>query len=342
MDEGSIKVKNITGWLLIILLLMSFVSAGELLAGPPQTIEGIPLFPGVVRDNAAEERLKELNEGYAEDVIDRFYSEITRIYTVNTVPEEVCRYYIKELNAIKGAVEDPGPLEPGLVVGPWYEMEYFEDDAFEDQYEYDMLIYNGKWVKSCLSKRETWDNGKWILGTGFEWNIILENGDMGRYSIYVEDDSFDFYNKTFQERTRITISVIIEKSEETYYEDLDQETDEMIMDKIMELRNNPPTEKMLGVPIYPDAVFDVENSAGMSLDDEYQLFIYLSDDPIEEVLAFYEEVLQKKATPAGMGYLIPLKGQLPVTEESIAIDPNFMFGGEAKTVFTIQKHFECQ
>jgi hypothetical protein len=35
--------------------------------------------------------------------------------------------------------------------------------------------------------------------------------------------------------------------------------------------------------------------------------------------------------------MIPLKGKLPLPEEGISIEPNTMFGGNAKTVISIQK-----
>jgi hypothetical protein len=35
--------------------------------------------------------------------------------------------------------------------------------------------------------------------------------------------------------------------------------------------------------------------------------------------------------------MIPLKGEMPLPEEGISIEPNTMFGGKAKTVISIQK-----
>ncbi len=35
--------------------------------------------------------------------------------------------------------------------------------------------------------------------------------------------------------------------------------------------------------------------------------------------------------------MITLKGELPIPEEGLTIQPNTMFGGKVKTVFTVQK-----
>jgi hypothetical protein len=92
------------------------------------------------------------------------------------------------------------------------------------------------------------------------------------------------------------------------------------------------------VPLYPGAKFDAENSAGMSAGNDYAIYIYLTQDQPSKVAAFYEK--QLKITPVEVGndqYMIPLKGQMPVPDEGISIQPNTMFGGSAKTVISIQK-----
>jgi hypothetical protein len=134
--------------------------------------------------------------------------------------------------------------------------------------------------------------------------------------------------------------VLVTKSEAALIEEEDQTIDRETTKKAEQLDKNPPTEKTLGIPLYPGSVFDPESSAGMSLDEDYQYFIYFSNDPPAKVVAFYEQRLGKKALASDGGYLIALKGDPPIPEEGLTIQANIMFGGKAKTVITIQKKIE--
>jgi hypothetical protein len=79
----------------------------------------------------------------------------------------------------------------------------------------------------------------------------------------------------------------------------------------------------------------------MSSGNDYAMYLFLTTDPPSKVVAFYEQKLRIKAEEVVKGnYMIPLKGEMPVPEEGISIQPNTMFGGKAKTVITIQKKIE--
>lgn len=165
----------------------------------------------------------------------------------------------------------------------------------------------------------------------------MSNGDLARYSVILEDVGYDSRKKVDFKSTRITIEILVTKSEAALDEEEDAEMDEAVAAKASQLAKNPPTAQTLGIPIYPGSVFNPELSAGMSLDGDYQYYVYLSNDPPTKVVAFYEQRLGKKASSNEGGYLIPLKGKLPVPEEGLAIQPNMLFGGTAKTVITVQK-----
>src|SRR5690554_5068880 len=76
------------------------------LAGVVQIEEDIPLFPAAIRDYAAEEEMESRYEDW--EVLDSWALDITRIYSAKTSPEEVCRFYINELEASEGIPEgDP-------------------------------------------------------------------------------------------------------------------------------------------------------------------------------------------------------------------------------------------
>lgn len=319
---------------ILILLLSSWLMA----AGAPLSEKDIPIYPGTVRNTAAEKELLSQNSEYDEEIQNTCRSNTIKLYTTKAQINEVCKFYIDKLSAKPGApVVDPGHLKPGAVIPPWFELGYYEPDIFENQYERDTLIHDGKWVRSIFAKRPQWKKDAWLSSAWFEWNVLLNNGDMAQYTVSVEDEGFDARKKLDFNATRITIQILVTKSEASMEEDEDEEMDEAVAQKARQLAKNPPTEKSLGIPFYPGSVFNPEHSAGMSLDDEYQYYIYLSNDPPAKVLAFYEQHLEKKASTSNAGYLITLKGKLPVPDEGLAIQPNTMFGGKAKTVITVQK-----
>lgn len=329
-----IKIRWI--WFAILLLLLSSFPIQA--AAIPRSEKEIPIFPGTVRDQAAEKELLRQDTEYGEDIINTWRSNTVKIYTVKTIINEVADFYIKKLAAKEGTPDNSSPPKPGAVLPPWYEPSCYGPDIFKDQYDdKDQLFYDGKWVKSVFSQRKQWSNNEWLSNIRFEWNIVLANGDMAQYSVFVEDEGYDALKKVIFNTTRITIRILVTKSQEALIDEQDQAMDRDTAQKADQLAQKPPTEKTLGIPIYPGSVFDPENSAGMSLGDDYQYYIYLSNDPPSKVVAFYEQRLGKKALSSNGGYMIALKGKLPVPEEGLTIQPNTMFSGKAQTVITMQK-----
>lgn len=318
------------------ILLLSFFAAayGQSI---PRAWQEIPIFPGASIDQEAQKQtIKDYQEIHAGEPIRDLH---INVYTVRTVPDDVCRFYIEKLGAIDEFPEDDS-WSSGSVseTKPWYEAGYFQNSWFEEQYEGDIKIWDGKWFKSALSKRQQWIDGEWLQGAYFEWTIILDNGDLARFSIdLIDDDSFDTRAKTVSDKTMITIVSRIEKSEEAIEEEEDEWMDELSEQRMDSFAGDPPTSASLGVPFYPGWVFQPQQSAGMSLNDDYHYYIFTSADEPEKVLAFFEEKMGKKAHDSGYGYIIALKGALPVPDEGVTIQENTMIEGGAKTVITIQK-----
>lgn len=307
-------------------------------AAIPRNEKEISLYPGAVRNAAAEKELNSQDSEYDEESKNTRRSKTVKVYTAKAIIDEVCKFYIDKLGAKPGVpVEDPDSLKPGTVYPPWYEMEYYGSNIFENQYEGKTLIHDGMWLKSAFTKRPQWKKGAWLCSTHFEWNIILKNGDMAQYTVSVEDEGYNTRKKVVFNTTRITIQVLVTKSEASLEEEEDGEMDEAVAEKTRHLMKNPPTATTLGIPIYPGSVFSPQNSAGMSLDGDYQYYIFLSNDSPLKVKAFYEQRLGRKASSDNGSYLIALKGKMPVPEEGLVIQSNTMFGGKAKTVITVQK-----
>jgi hypothetical protein len=201
-----------TPFFLTSILFLSFFAAvyGQNI---PRKWQEIPLFPGATIDQEAQKQtIKDYQESHAGEPIRDLH---INVYTVKRVPDDVCRFYIEKLGAVEGLPDDDSWLsESKSNTRPWYEVNFFHNSWFEEQYEGDIKIWDGKWLKSALSKRQQWTEGEWLQGAYFEWTIILENGDLARFSIDIfDDDSFDTRAKTVSDKTTITIVSQIEKSE---------------------------------------------------------------------------------------------------------------------------------
>ncbi len=194
-----------TFYLFTVLCLFHFTSCfGQ---NVPKTEKDIPIFPGAVIDVEAQKQAQKDYQEIREGQSVGSYS--VKVYTVSVAPDEVCRFYINKLGALEGF-----PEEGSGETKPWYEVNYFPSDWFEDQHEGNIKIHDGKWLKSELSKRKQWAPGEWLQGAYFEWEIALSNGDLVRYSIdIIDNDSFDTRAKKVSDRTQITITSQVEESE---------------------------------------------------------------------------------------------------------------------------------
>lgn len=176
----------------------------------PYTAKEIPVFPGVLQN---EKEQKQSLQDYQEILDGEPLRELSvSVYSAMTIPDDVCRFYIEKLGATEGFPDDNS--EPQISVNPWYEAGFFDDSWFEDQYEGNIKIQDGKWIKAALAERKQWKPGKWLQGAYFEWTVLLNNGDLARHFIdIIDDDSFDSRTKTVTNKTMITIVSQILESE---------------------------------------------------------------------------------------------------------------------------------
>jgi hypothetical protein len=188
-------------------LLLSLTIYGQNI---PRSGQEIPVFPGSVRNlEAQKQALKDYQEIHEGESIGDLH---VSVYSVNSVPDEVCRFYIDKLRAKEGFPEDDS--EEGHNP-PWYEVDFFSKSLFMDQHEGNIKIHDGKWFKVALAERNQWIQGEWLASAYFEWTVRLNNGDMVRCSIdIIDDNSFDTRAKKVENKTLITLVSQIEKSDE--------------------------------------------------------------------------------------------------------------------------------
>jgi hypothetical protein len=176
---------------------------------PPLKLEDIPVYPEAQRNAAAEAEYRSQSADAEEGESGR--SESIRIYIAAAFPESVTRFYIDKLKARQGYPEIDEEPAPGDVIPPFFELEFYDERDFENQHERDLLIYDGKWVKSCLEGREPWTAGQWLRAGNIMWEIRTGDGDRIEYLIAIEDESVDNPKRTFRARTRILIQVVKEE-----------------------------------------------------------------------------------------------------------------------------------
>jgi hypothetical protein len=181
---------------------------------------------------------------------------------------------------------------------------------------------------------------------------VEERGDTASFHVKILDTSFLVYKgersapggearpgeKAYSQRTEIWVEVETLKSQRTMEDENVAHLDSEAEARISELLTSPPTEKELGIPVYPAARFDARASGGMTMDNDTLVYVFLSDDLVPAVVAFYEKATGRKAEPAaGAAFQIRLKGSSSIPEHGVFVQPNTMFGGTARTVITVTK-----
>ncbi len=307
----------------------------------PKSEKEIPIYSGATRDADRESELKnqmswEMDQGLR--------NAILKVYKVSASAEDIFNFYLQKIGGKEGMMDiDPMGIKPGTVSQVSYEIEYYKDEEFTDyNIEHD-IMHPGTWMKQKLMEnRKPHKPGKWITEARFNWYKKESNNDLTTFYVIIHDESFgEQTEKKYKTSTEIQIQVTTSKSEQAMREENEEEMEKQTSELSKSLKGKPPTEKELGVPVYPGATFDAENSAGMSAGNDYAMYLFLTTDPPSKVVAFYEQQLKIKAVEAVKGYyMIPLKGEMPLPEEGISIEPNTMFGGKAKTVISIQKKIE--
>lgn len=325
------------GSILLWVLFISASSVSRLAAQVPTSEKEIPVFSGAVRDMNKESSLKSEMGGEKSPSV---RSAVLKVYKTGASAEEVFKFYLQKIGGKEGALDiDPRGLERRKVSQVEYVMEYYTDEDLADYEIEHGIMHPGTWMKQSLMKnRKPYTPGKWVKAGYINWYKKESNNDLTTFYINIDDESFDLSPRKYETATSIRISVATEKSEQAMREETEAQMDQKVEELAKSLKSKPPTAKDLGAPPYPGAKFDADNSAGMSAGNDYAMYLYFTQDSPSKVAAFYEQQLKIKPVVVGKDhYMIPLKGNMPVPDEGISIEPNTMFGSSAKTVITIQK-----
>ncbi len=312
-----------------LLALACLLAAPTVFAGPPTQLAQMPVYPGARPTQLEEDEwdTPSMQDGNKPQV---------KAYVVDAAAEEVLRWYAQKLGARLEAHRDfEDDQKPGTVShvnSAVYPRSLGDDDDGAGH-----ILVSAAQKRAMLQKcRPAYKPGQWVQDGHFDWVRRNENGSRSHFTVGVTDVGVADGWKACVKRTRIVLVMETGKSEEEVEAERDRAQDEAFAAAQREVGTKPPTEKELGVPLYPGARYDARNSAGMSMGDQ-RGYLFVTDDSLAQVVKFYEAKLGKKAQgDAQSGYMIALKGKGLVPDEGLAVQPN-MLGGGGKTLITVMR-----
>ncbi len=194
---------------LAVCFFLVMLSAAAVCAQAPLSIDAIGIFPGATIDSALLAEEQKLFDETSKEIEDLQSKEL-RVFVTTASPDQVCEWYIASLKPVKSedSLYDFADCVNGVTSPVQYSLEYYEGSDFEQQYEHETMIYDGKWVESCLGTRAKSADGKILKGGSFFWEYISEDDGRVSLDVSVRDISFDFEKRVYKPLTLISISFI--------------------------------------------------------------------------------------------------------------------------------------
>jgi hypothetical protein len=325
-----------------VLLFLAVLSLG---AQAPKSLKEIPLFAGAAAYTDPDDDPGSMDK--------RVTSYEFRTYTVDASIEDVAAWYRQKLGAKDGNKFPPAAMPPAKTSGPAYILSPYDADDSEFADGRDPVTnkktYEGAWIRDTIkAKRQKFD-GAWLKGCDFTWGYLDKEGRPHELEIALIDESFDAYTgrnrlpgqksafgkKDYRPLTSLRLVAQVTKSDAEREEESDAASDAEYAAAKARM-SKAPTAKELGMPVYPGATYNLDASAGMTMDGNgFLVYVYLSGDTPEKAAAFYEKATGKKAEKLEKAYRVVLKGKGLFPDHFVSIEPNTMFGGSSKTVITV-------
>ncbi len=190
------------------LLLLLLVTAPALAANMPKRLSDIPIYPGAVRDPEREQLHWDYLGYLSDDVI---FHDVRAYRIENTYVDDAAHFYLEFFQPALGWPDtDPYSLEPGESLGPWYDLGFWETTRiFQDQYELDTLIQDGKWIRQAFAQRPQWEEGKWLSAMSFYWEMVNDDYELLSFSLHLTDLGYDSLEKIDYKTTEIFIEMTV-------------------------------------------------------------------------------------------------------------------------------------
>ena len=339
MRRSLVRVLSLT-------LFIGLIMAANAFAAPPNNEKELPLFPGATVDAnatsiAAESSANTVSENAAEykkrrgesDGFSQDFSQILTAketyYTVAAWPEDVFRFYVQKLAAARGEILNDGdepvlaPLSATPVaytVTPVEEKDLFttRDRPSNAEGGPRTLHYDGALAKKIYDARKRTAEG-WIDVAEFDWYVKAADSTVTALKLELQSRAFSWKDgkQTYTPLTQIRVN-----SRQTVrhhaWELRNPSLDDAAVAKFRAMYDAPPTEKTLGVALYPGAKFDFETMVsswkpGM----KGTLYQFQTADAAAKVVSFFEQKTGLKSGAANGGIAIVLKGPVTAPESFV-------------------------
>jgi hypothetical protein len=310
------------------LALALVLAAAPALAAPPTRLAELPVYPGAKPTQLEEGEWDADSMGGAKPQV--------KAYVVDASIEDVTRWYAQRLGARLEAHQDFDELAKPGTVSPVNHAVYPHSVGDDGDGAGHIRVSTAQKMALLAKCRPAYKNGEWASDSNFEWMRVNANRSHSLFGVNLTDVGVAQSWKACSKRTRIVLHAGTGQSEEEVEAERDRAREERFAAAQKEVGTKAPTEKELGVPLYPGARYDARSSAGMSMDDQ-RAFLFVTDDAPAKVVKFYEAKLGKKAQggPA-TGYMFALEGSGLMPDEGLAVQSNMLPGG-GKTLITVMR-----
>lgn len=288
--------------------------------GAPRKVDEIPLYKGFVRDQSRDEAIP--GNGGAD------VGGFIRIYTCKTadlidVLNWYCGQWKLTLKAGDGPGEDKNTVMAKDIAGTTsrISMRFAPPPLDAKDQTWEGSPEKLAWLTEQWKQKRLKVQGDYIQDAWLEWTAIEANGDYTAIEMHVSDNSFNYGDMSYSQLLQLRIGA----------------RTTMGMKRLTtSTSKSAPTEKDLGVPVYPGAQYNARFSV---VNEALKQCYWTTNDPPKTVIAFFENAtgLQSTGDPAKNFYMI----QIMPAEKSpylmmISVIPNTNPDmGPGKTLLTI-------
>ena len=331
------------------------------LADAPTKESEVPAYPGAKITSEKQSPTKsELASGTAVD----WMFALERAWSSTASVEQVAQFYAAKLGTALGdeGGADPGDLGSGEVSSIGSSIEYFDSGWIEESPD--------AVQKSFARRTRLPDVEGWARSVEFHWAFKDTNTDPYSFELAITDMSIpDEEAPRYSQATGITLKVTMLNRERLDAELAAQQqqaaadakamaaarqaqadaaktaTDTVDAEskRVQAFYAQAPSERELGVPVYPGARYDAGQSlfqSGFST-DKVRFYVFAADATVEELVKFYERKTghARIASDYTALVIVPITFGTPAQKgDSPPVIDSITFGGSAgKSVFIVSK-----
>jgi hypothetical protein len=275
-------------------------------------LQGIPLYESFIRDDA---RTKDLKNFISRTSTEQNVKAVSAFdfESQSALVEDVIRWYAEKLNVSSLLTEEAvvqRDRDMVKMVGPGMSRDNLIEQGKPGGVSQVTLLLTQPQLQARESYDEdfAWKNeqyrkthkpiaGQFSNGANFLWSKKEANGDETDCAVLISDWSIDARQKVYQQRIKLRITLVTRQSEKAAAVTQKSKTAEQTPSAIPA---GEPTAEYLGIPIFPGAKFNADDSK-IAQAQGAAYFSWASSDPVEKIVAFYEKAAGLKRTAIDNG-----------------------------------------